>query len=171
MAVGRETSRFGQGPMAESYEDIRSVRTQNLMYVRRARRRLETWVVRAEIRKNEESFFAIVDPSCFRAGNIFESLFYGNKDGVVANERFSHLCRGVEQIVEEIEVVQIGSQERLQHGVVEQFIDFLVPQGAGETLAVVESFPQMRLAQRVVERIVDVLVLYTQGRFPVQLDP
>ena len=77
----------------------------------------------------------------------------------MANERFTHLCPGVEQIVEEIEVVQIGSQERLQHGVVEQFIDFLVPQGAGETLAVVESFPQVRLAQRVVERIVDVLVL------------
>ena len=111
-------------------------------------------------RKNEESF-----PSCFRAGNIFESLFYGNKDGVVANERFTHLCQEMEQIVEEIEVVQIGSQERLQHGVVEQFIDFLVPQGAGETLAVVESFPQVRLAQRVVERIVDVLVSLHAGAF------
>ena len=73
--------------------------------------------------------------------------------------------------MEEIEVVQIGSQERLQHSVVEQFIDFLVPQGDGETLAGVESFPQGRFAELAVERIVDVLVLYTQGRFLVQLDP
>ena len=60
-AASRETSRFGGGPMAQSYNHFRSVRKQNLEYVQRARRRWQNWsriLARAERRTEQRLYMS-----------------------------------------------------------------------------------------------------------------
>ena len=43
MAVTRETSWFGEGPMAESFKNFRRIRRRNLQHVRKAERHWQNW--------------------------------------------------------------------------------------------------------------------------------